>query len=308
MNYLRYLSQRLIYLINYLINPSIRRNETMKYPMKLMISGSTVAELRENAIKFLEEIDGIKCVETSQEVGYQLPLHPKTDVDKVVDKPNNSVMASPAVPESAQFPAGPIGNVGQGEYPQAQENASAAGSGVLAGELDTKGLPYDKRIHSVNGGKNKDGTWRYRRGVEEALVTQVENELRQRSVATAPINIPAPPAPTVATPGPVASPFGPPPSLQIVPQPATPAAVPAATLPSLPPQQPVTLTHSFATFRANLVAVLAELVKQSKLTQEYIRQLQEYFKVEHLWQVNDEQAKMMFDNFVQGGLLQRVEG
>jgi len=44
--------------------------------------------------------------------------------------------------------------------------------------LDASGLPWDGRIHAAAKSLNKDGTWRARRGVDEATVTTVTAELR----------------------------------------------------------------------------------------------------------------------------------
>lgn len=83
-------------------------------------------------------------------------------------------------------------------------------------ELDSKGLPWDKRIHSSSRAKVADGSWRKVRGVDDALVAQVEAELRAVQVApqvesapkdgedvvTAPV--PVPPVPVAAVPLPPA--------------------------------------------------------------------------------------------------------
>jgi len=44
--------------------------------------------------------------------------------------------------------------------------------------LDANGFPWDARIHSSSRERVKDGTWRKRRGVDDAVLTQVEAELR----------------------------------------------------------------------------------------------------------------------------------
>lgn len=45
-------------------------------------------------------------------------------------------------------------------------------------ETDSTGLVWDERIHSSSKALNADGTWRTKRGVDKALVAQVEAELR----------------------------------------------------------------------------------------------------------------------------------
>lgn len=66
-------------------------------------------------------------------------------------------------------------------------------------DVDVTGLPWDSRIHAGERQKNKDGSWRTRRGVDKALVVQVEQELR----AALAHNAPKPPAAPVATPTPL---------------------------------------------------------------------------------------------------------
>lgn len=49
--------------------------------------------------------------------------------------------------------------------------------------VDNTGLPWDERIHSGNKETTDKGVWRKRRGVQAALVTQVEAELRAKTAA-----------------------------------------------------------------------------------------------------------------------------
>ncbi len=68
-------------------------------------------------------------------------------------------------------------------------------AGVDPNGLDSRGLPWDGRIHSETRTMNKDGSWRAKRGVnDEAMVKRVEAELRAR-VGTAEAPPPAPPPP-----------------------------------------------------------------------------------------------------------------
>jgi hypothetical protein len=86
-------------------------------------------------------------------------------------------------------------------------------------DRDSNGLPWDERIHSAGKNRlNADGTWRKRRGVDDATVAAVEAELRAaQSVPQQPIALP-PTIPAVPQPAPVAAPM---------PQPG-PAPAPAA--------------------------------------------------------------------------------
>ena len=110
----------------------------------------------------------------------------------------------------------------------APASLTASNSGV---DLDAKGLPWDNRIHSQNKAKVADGTWRKGRGVDPALVTQVEAELRQ-VMGAAPA---APLAPAVPAPPPTA-PIAPvvvsAPQVTAPPAPAVAPAAPAGEVPA----------------------------------------------------------------------------
>ena len=102
-----------------------------------------------------------------------------------------------------------------------------------APETDKRGVRWDHRIHASTKTLNADGTWRQRRGVDEALVAQVEAE--QRTVDG------LPPPPVVAA-VPVAQPVAIPPvpvAVTVVPPPppvvaAAPVVPPAPVVPVVP--------------------------------------------------------------------------
>lgn len=72
---------------------------------------------------------------------------------------------------------------------------------------DKNGLPWDERIHAGTKALNGDGTWKKRRGVDDATVAAVTAELTGAAPAPTPEPTPAPqPEPTPApTPAPVPS-------------------------------------------------------------------------------------------------------
>ena len=127
-------------------------------------------------------------------------------------------------------------------------------SSVAGVDLDTKGMPWDNRIHAESKGKIADGTWRKKRNLDPALVATVEAELHQvmgaapaplaQGVAPAPtpVSVAAsttvPPAPTGAVPQPVAPPPAPVPVAGAAPSmPAAPSAAPAGEVPQDARQQ-----------------------------------------------------------------------
>lgn len=104
----------------------------------------------------------------------------------------------------------------------------AAATPAPAAAVDAKGLPWDERIHASSRAKIADGSWRMKRGVERALVAEVEAQLRGQSHGSAALDadalklaamgadpgpslpaVPPPPAaPAPLPPGPPALTFG----------------------------------------------------------------------------------------------------
>lgn len=88
------------------------------------------------------------------------------------------------------------------EEPTEPEETDDGPVNESAPDVDKRGVPWDERIHASSKALNKDGTWRYRRNLDEAIRKSVEEELllsipptMQR---TAPIPVPtgvADPAP-----------------------------------------------------------------------------------------------------------------
>lgn len=115
----------------------------------------------------------------------------ETDDD---DMPSSSVFSGAPLPVGAVAPPPPA---------------------AVALEFDVTNLPWDARIHSGTKGKNKDGSWKARKNLDDVTKTAVTTELR--AVHSAPV---APPPTAVAPPPPPAT-------LQtVVPPPGPPAIVP----------------------------------------------------------------------------------
>lgn len=108
------------------------------------------------------------------------------------------------------------------------EETEGEAPNAAAPELDSKGLPWDERIHASTKTTTADGTWKFKRGVDKALVVQVANELRAATGAVTPP--PPPPAPTET----VAAPPPPPPPAPVT-ETAAPPAPPAVETPTATP-------------------------------------------------------------------------
>lgn len=154
--------------------------------------------------------------------------------------PTPPPVAPPPAPPSAPVAAAP-------SAPAAPP--SPAGAAVL----DAHGLPWDARIHAKTKTMNADGTWRRFRGVQDALVAEVEAQLRASMAATVPP--PPPAAPPAAAPAPAQA---------ALPLPAAPVAPPAPpAVPPAPPAAPAPLP--LGNF-AELMAGLAPHMTSGKIT------------------------------------------
>lgn len=130
-----------------------------------------------------------------------------------------SPIAPVAMPASSELPPAPTPFV---PTPAAAAGAPSEPAAPLIPapgvDLDTKGLPWDDRIHASTKSKIADGSWKMKRGVEDVLVTQVEAELRARVAQPA-----SAPAPAVAA---APAPFVPP-AASLAPAPAVASLEPA---------------------------------------------------------------------------------
>lgn len=108
-----------------------------------------------------------------------------------------------AVATTATFPPIPAPTSGVSDaalatapaVPAAPSTAAVNPAVPGADDYDSSGVPFDARIHQKTRGKKKDGTWKLQKGIDEAVVARVMQELATRirhPGSTA--NIPAPPS------------------------------------------------------------------------------------------------------------------
>lgn len=114
--------------------------------------------------------------------------------------------------------------------------------------LDNSGLPWDERIHSSSKAFNADATWRKKRGVSDALVAEVELQLKALMNVPAPVHIQAEVA-------------------QVPPPPAEVLSFPVAS--------PVPLPPDFDPKKAfvNFIQSSAQAVREGKITQEEVKNI-----------------------------------
>lgn len=170
--------------------------------------------------------------------------------------------------------------------PAAPPTASPAVAGSV--EYDSKGMPWDGRIHASSKNKVADGSWRYKRNCDEATIAQIEAELRATMGAPA---VAAGGATQVQAAGGTAPAFGPHPffdgtaAVPPVPAavPAAPAVVPVAPAPvaAPAPAAPVAVPVAAAaglTYES-LIAALPARITSGELTATQLQEACEKFGV-----------------------------
>lgn len=188
---------------------------------------------------------------------------------------------APAAPQDGQatqpaVPAPPV--------PVPSAPTAPVASPSLA-DVDSTGLPWDERIHSGTKAKNADGTWRARRGMNDAAkVKEVEAELRAlMALSGSPLSSStAPSAGAVETVQQVAEPSFPEvaqtatapaassPTIPVPPAPVIPTApIPSPPVPPAPTAEGSTVPDTFGP----LMTYLAKRVSEGKTTEPQIHEV-----------------------------------
>lgn len=124
-----------------------------------------------------------------------------------------------------------------------------------APDVDSRGLPWDERIHASTKATNGDGSWRNKRGVDKALLEAVEAELAGGvSVPPSPTDAPADTASGAADAG----------GASEIPLPPAPAAEEAA---GTIPDAPAAPTPADAPTFKDAMAIVTTRQREGTLTQ-----------------------------------------
>lgn len=210
--------------------------------MQLMILGDESPRLLRLASQFLLDVAQVHEAELKNGA----PLMPAE-----VAEPVNEFSPQPLMP--SEMPgAVPVPPPPPVETPTAPVTASpapttaaevASPATTAPAQLDKRGFPHDPRIHSKEPKLNADGTWRARRGLDNAELERVEAELRAAGYGApsvtvnvgpgvASVQVPLPP-PVAPAPAPVVAGTDAPaaPQVMVPPPPVVPAPVPAGPAP-----------------------------------------------------------------------------
>lgn len=254
---------------------------------KLLIVGETAQDFRSKFMSVYNEFFREEAEQPLPKIQVEIPATIQ-EISRKLEAEDDEVPAMIQPPSLATVEA-------------AQEAVHAPVAQVASGELDVRGLPWDKRIHAKTRTKNKDGSWKNLRGVDKDLLSQIEAELASTTRTQQPVQVAAPPpvfqeAPTQT-------------ELPSVPElPLAAPIAPAAPVLPVPAAIPVPQSgHTLETFKDQMIIVIANLVEEGKLTQEYVNQLKGHFGVDDLWALSDDQKEEMFNSFASHGLIQRAQ-
>lgn len=163
----------------------------------------TAAELAEAKL-----LDGVPHVDDAYHTGGPFPGETVPTAAEVFARPQPIASDVPSIVDAAPLPNVPADTTAITSIPtppgasvQPVPSVENAAAPVVAqtpahapgAELDSRGFPWDSRIHSRTKSKKANGEWKYARGVEAALITDVERELRAlMSIPTPATNANAP--------------------------------------------------------------------------------------------------------------------
>lgn len=183
--------------------------------------------------------------------------------------PSNVLPFVPPTPTNAPAAATPGTSAAPSPSTAATASPGASGAPPATDEYDDHGVPYDARIHQKGKSKKKDGSWKLQKGIADAIVTAVMQELAPRiRKPTAPSAPPAPPADAPpagfgTTPLPVGASAAP---VSLPPVPPIPGQAPVA-----PPPPQETVAPDADPFRA-LVSKISQARGTNKISAEEVAQ------------------------------------
>ena len=249
---------------------------------QVTVKGKNLAELKKAVSDLDGELNGnVVTIVNGTEKDLSLK-----DIDKVINPPAVLDVSSNTVTIPAH--AAPVESPVIAEAPAFEIKCPVNVDSSL--ELDNQGIPHDIRIHASSKAKVATGSWRSKRGVDKDLLAQVVAELKAAYSGSPVVEAPAPLVTQPAEP--------------IVPVVAPPVV--EAPTPIAPPVLNVSSGHSVETFKKNFVMIIASLITEGKIAQDYINQLKAHFGVDELWNFDEAQQEEIFASFVSFGFIQKV--
>lgn len=173
-----------------------------------------------------------------------------------------SDMSAKEVLEIVEFTQSDVSLVPGVSIPVVVDTGPISDTSEATTELDSSGIPWDKRIHSGNKKQKKDGTWNRRKNLQDMEFDAVVDELKEKTDVSVSATIP-PVTPTVPDVPPVA---------QVTPSVVPPVAqVTPSVVPSMPgPVTPVIPQAASRDFQG-LMQRISDLFAKKLIDTDYIK-------------------------------------
>lgn len=273
---------------------------------KICVQASSFEELKAQLEPMFKMMDKFSApvVPTAEDLGYS----EDTDVEES-PAPATLPPSFAAVPPVVAMPPVAASPVDNGDD---SDDGGSATSNSQGPDRDSRGIPWDNRIHAANRGLKKDGTWKYRRGVDETVIAEVEKGLTAPAtpvvVPTFPNAAPVPAIPTLPPAFPVAQPVASEPTPSLAPTATAPAQAPVAPVETAVAPVPVRPAHTPQSFQANLPMVINTLIAQKKVDRPWLVNIAQHFGVQEWWDIAkyDDKSRQLFDACVQWGFITNV--
>jgi len=276
--------------------------------MKLLITGKTLAEIHQ------------QIVETAAEIG-TMGTDEKNFAESMVDLTKPSLTKDGSTPEKAMpievkdgiasIPADAPRFV-RPSFPIDMPKAAAKTAEEIGSpEYDSRGIPYDARIHASSRSIKTDGSWRMKKGVEPELVAKVEAEIRRTLPTQTVQGAPLPTSQPVIPPAPISDIKVELPKTDVPPLVASvPTAAPVVEQvapPSVKDFKPA--PHTFDSFRFAFPAVIHDLVKFEKIDQNWINEMKKHYNIKEVWDLmnNEKGLRQLYDHFGHYNMITKMD-
>lgn len=235
--------------------------------VNISVSGKTLKECHDQILALADEISGTKVEQQT--------------APAAVMAPNGNII------EASTKVMFPLTN-----QPQASESD----------EVDSRGVPWNKQVHSASKEKNADGRWRKRRGISDEMLELVENEMMGKTAQPPAPQVTIPPMPTTEVRAKL------PEQTNVLEQ----AIIPPSPVPSF--QSPVAAavippnTYNLEMFRSGLIQILNTLLSEGKLDQSWVEGAKAQFGGKDVtqWHENETACAGLFEAFVSWKLINKL--
>lgn len=239
---------------------------------KVQVTGHTIKELKQNLLLYHGSLmcPSEKREEKLPEEKTATAIEKAPDIATVKDAPVHILPVAPT-------------------FPVEMKRESDFSYRTPDSNVDSKGTPWDVRIHAAGKSITSDGTWRRRRNVDDTEYERIYREimglpaLEVKPIEPVPVAVPFTEAPPVIATAATQT------VVQAAPEVAAPVPVPG--------QKPA---HTYETFKKNFPQVMMSLIQDKKIDHKYLADLKVHYELKgEIFEIvkDDEKCRNLFDFF-----------